>query len=273
MGNGSDLFSLVQFFKDESFFQSIKMVCEWIGIDYYHDFDADLPASIRIAQEIIELSGDIEKDYDSKPLRPISENVLSYYMPYVNDLFFKDNIDYGTQAKFEVGYDEQTNRITIPIRDEIGTLVGVKGRMFGKAQKDGELKYLYIEPTNRSKVLYGLNHTYDAIQRAHKVYVGEAEKSVMQLWSMGMCNAVATGGKRVSRQQIDMLTRLCVDVVFLFDKDVSREELDTLAGRFIDEIHVYAVIDTGGILEEKESPTDDPKKFKRLISECIKRIK
>lgn len=63
------------------------MVCEWIGIDYYHDFDADLPASIRIAQEIIELSGDIEKDYDSKPLRPISENVLSYYMPYVNDLF------------------------------------------------------------------------------------------------------------------------------------------------------------------------------------------
>ena len=199
--------------------------------------------------------------------------LLVQFMPYVNDLFFKDNIDYGTQAKFEVGYDEQTNRITIPIRDEIGTLVGVKGRMFGKAQKDGELKYLYIEPTNRSKVLYGLNHTYDAIQRAHKVYVGEAEKSVMQLWSMGMCNAVATGGKRVSRQQIDMLTRLCVDVVFLFDKDVSREELDTLAGRFIDEIHVYAVIDTVGILEEKESPTDDPKKFKRLISECIKRIK
>ena len=32
------------------------MVCEWIGIDYYHDFDADLPASIRIAQEIIAVS-------------------------------------------------------------------------------------------------------------------------------------------------------------------------------------------------------------------------
>lgn len=97
--------------------------------------------------------------------------------------------------------------------------------MFGKAQKDGELKYLYIEPTNRSKVLYGLNHTYDAIQRAHKVYVGEAEKSVMQLWSMGMCNAVATGGKRVSRQQIDMLTRLCVDVVFLLIKMCREKSL------------------------------------------------
>ena len=87
-------------------------------------------------------------------------------MPYVNDLFFKDNIDYGTQAKFEVGYDEQTNRITIPIRDEIGTLVGVKGRMFGKAQKDGELKYLYICLLYTSQVGFVFrplltNHTFE----------------------------------------------------------------------------------------------------------------
>ena len=54
---------------------------------------------------------------------------------------------------------------------------------------------------------------------------------------------------------------------------MSREELVAFAGRFIDELLVYAVIDNVGILEEKESPTDDPKKFKRLISECIKRIK
>ena len=272
-GNSSDLFSLVQFFKKESFFQSIKQVCAWIGIDYYHDFDSDMPASIRIAQAIIELSGGDSKELDDKPIKPIDEKLLSYYMPYVNDLFYRDHINYVTQVKFEIGYDEQTNRITIPIRDELGTLVGVKGRLFSKNVDTDELKYLYIEPTNRSRVLYGLNHTYNDIQMEHFVYVGEAEKSVMQLWSMGIHNSVATGGKKVSQQQIDMLTRLCVEVVFLFDKDVSRDELDTLAERFMDGVAVYAVVDTENILNEKESPTDDPEKFKHLISKCKKRIK
>ena len=38
-------------------------------------------------------------------------------------------ISYETQIEFEIGYDESTNRITIPIRDEISSLVGVKGRL------------------------------------------------------------------------------------------------------------------------------------------------
>ena len=82
---------------------------------------------------------------------------------------------------------------------------------------------------------------------------------------MGISNCVATGGKRVSRVQIEKLTRLCCDVIFLFDKDVVQEELELLANRFIDSVPLYAVIDNDNILDEKESPTDNPDKFQRLI--------
>ena len=63
------------------------------------------------------------------------------------------------------------------------------------------------------------------------------------------------------------------NICFLFDKDVQREELIELADRFIDCINIYAVIDTNNILDEKESPTDNPDKFKILIEQCMERIR
>lgn len=264
----TDLFSLIEFFRDCSFFEAVKFVCDCIDLDYYHDFDADLPESIKLSKMILEMQNDssVTED-DNIPVKPISEKILSYYRHTVNDMFQADGIDYETQQLFEIGYDDETNRITIPIRDEIGTLVGVKGRLFSQDVAN-QNKYIYLEPTPRNKILYGLNFTYQSIKEKGVCYVGEAEKSCMQLWSMGIFNSVAIGGKKISSIQIEKLTRLCVDIVFLFDKDVEKEELDQIAKRFIKEINVYAVIDTENILDEKESPTDTPKKLKILLNKC-----
>ena len=66
-----------------------------------------------------------------------------------------------------------------------------------------------------------------------------------------------------------MLTRLCSCVVFCFDKDVKREELSNIADKFLDCIEIKAIIDKEGILSEKESPTDNPQKFRKLLdSSC-----
>lgn len=272
-GHGADIISLVQFFKNISFPLTIKDICEEVGLDYYHDFTADLPESIRMTKMLLAMTNDLAtEDDEHRPLKPITETILNYYPIRVNDMFLKDNISYETQNIFEIGYDDFTNRITIPIRDELGNLVGVKGRLFGSPGSN-DLKYLYLEPCARAKVLYGLFQSYSSIQEKHAVYVGEAEKSVLQMWSMGYTNCVATGGKKVSRQQIDMLTRLCVDIVFLFDKDVQPDELTHLSESFIDGVSVYAAIDDKGILSDKQAPSDDPEKFKQLLSTCIKRLK
>lgn len=267
-----DLISVVQFFLELSFPKAVQQICAWVGLDYYHNFEEDLPDSMAVLKELLSLKNEGEPHEDERPLIPISETILGYYKSRVNQLFADDGICYETQQEFEIGFDGLTNRITIPIRDEIGTLVGVKGRYFGNVP-EGELKYLYLEPCARNHVLYGLYKTEPCIKNESLVYVGEAEKSVMQMWSMGTCNCVATGGKKVSQNQIEILTRLCVDVVFVFDKDVQLDELIAISSRFVDGVCVYAVIDDKGILGEKESPTDCPEKFKFLIKNCVRRIK
>ena len=83
-------------------------------------------------------------------------------------MFHNDNISYEVQREFEIGYDDFSNRITIPIRDEIGSLVGVKGRLFQRELTDDEMKYLYIEPCNRSQILYGLHKSIPYIERTGK---------------------------------------------------------------------------------------------------------
>lgn len=271
-GTSADLFDLVCYIKDLTFFEGLKYVCSTVGIEYYHDFSEDIPESLLITQLILDMSGSKPEDED-KPLKPINPCILTYYKNYVNDMFLKDNISYETQQEFNIGYDEQTNRITIPIFSEIGDLVGVKGRLFKENLDEYDLKYLYLEPTSRARVLYGLNKTIDHIKSSGRVYVVEAEKGVLQGYTYGTKNIVATGGKEFSKTQIEMLTRLSVQIVLCLDKDVTKLEIEALANKFADGVPIYYIYDEDNILDEKESPTDNPEKWEHLIKYNIYKIK
>ena len=269
----TDLISLVEFYKNETFPYAVKWICDVLDIDYYSNLDEDLPKSLQLTKMLVEMQSVDTESETEKPLKPISEKILSYFKPYVNDMFNEDGVSYETQAEFEIGYDEFTNRITIPIRDDLGNLVGVKARYFYRQVPEDEQKFMYIEKCARSQILYGLYKTINFIKRAQRVFVTEAEKGVQQLYDKGYFEAVATGGSKISKSQIDKLTRLCVPIIFVFDKDITKEELDDIASRFIDGTEVYALIDTISILNEKESPTDNISKFEQLLEKCMYRLK
>ena len=271
-GRKTDIIDLVCFANDLTFPEALKYICNLLGIEYYHDFNLDIPESLQITDLILKMNQNSTYDID-KPLKPISKNILSYYKNRVNNLFLNDNISYSTQQDFQIGYDDSTNRITIPIFSEIGDLVGVKGRLLKEQLSPDDMKYIYLEPCQRSKVIYGLNKTMPYIKRAGRIYVPEAEKGVLQLWDYGDRNAGATGGKELSSQQIELLTRLGVDIVFVQDKDVKQEEIEELASHFVDQIPIYYIYDNDNILNEKESPTDNPEKWKYLKENNIYRIK
>lgn len=269
----TDLISLVEFYKNETFPYAVKWICDVLDIDYYSNLDEDLPKSLQLTKMLVEMQSVDTESETENPLKPIPEKILSYFKPYVNDIFNEDGVSYETQAEFEIGYDEFTNRITIPIRDDLGNLVGVKARYFYRQVPEDEQKFMYIEKCARSQILYGLYKTINFIKKAQRVFVTEAEKGVQQLYDKGYFEAVATGGSKISKSQIDKLTRLCVPIIFVFDKDITKEELDDIASRFIDGTEVYALIDTIGILNEKESPTDNISKFEQLLEKCMYRLK
>ena len=270
---GSDLISLVEFYKNETFPHAIKWICDVLDIDYYSNPEDELPESLKLTKMLLYLQENDNVEEEEKPLKPISERILSYYKPYVNNMFLEDNVGYDTQSEFEIGYDEESNRITIPIRDDLGNLVGVKARYFYRKVPEDTMKFIYLEKCARSQILYGLYKTINFIKQKKRVFVVEAEKGVQQLWDAGYQESVATGGKKITQCQINKLTRLCVPIIFVFDKDVEKEELDSIAKRFIDEVEIYALIDKDDILSEKESPTDNIEKFEQLLDKNIYKLR
>lgn len=270
---GSDLISLVEFYNNETFPHAIKWICDVLDIDYYSNPEDELPESLKLTKMLLDLQENDNVEEEEKPLKPISEKILSYYKPYVNNMFLEDNVGYETQSEFEIGYDEESNRITIPIRDDLGNLVGVKARYFYRKVPEDTMKFIYLEKCARSQILYGLYKTINFIKQKKRVFVVEAEKGVQQLWDAGYQESVATGGKKITQCQINKLTRLCVPIIFVFDKDVEKEELDSIAKRFIDEVEIYALIDKDDILSEKESPTDNIEKFEQLLDKNIYKLR
>ena len=266
----TDLFDLVSFYKDCSFPEALKYIHGLLGLDFYQEKE-EVCESLQILRMLKEMNSGND-DIDEKPLKPISEKILTYYSPHGNKMFLEDGISLTVQKEFEVGLDPLTNYITIPIRDAIGMLVGVKGRYFGEPDSC-HTKYTYIEKCNKSRILYGYWQNRQYIKDSQYIFIVESEKAVQQLATMGIRNVVATSGKKISKYQVELIIRTGCIPIFAYDQDVDEKELENIADMFMDGISIYAIIDKENILDEKESPSDNPEKWRCLIKNHLYKIK
>lgn len=266
----TDIFDLISFYKDCSFPEALRYVHELLGLDYYQEKE-EVCESLQILKLLKEMRSGND-DIDEKPLKPISEKILSYYVPYGNKMFEDDGISLEVQQEFELGLDPQTNYITIPIRDSVGTLVGIKGRYFGEPDSFHS-KYTYIQRCNKSRILYGYWQNRQYIKNSKYIYIVESEKAVQQLATIGVRNTVSTSGKKISKSQVELIIRTECTPIFSYDEDVTEDELKNIADMFMDGIVIYAIIDYEHILDEKESPSDDIKKWRYLNDNHIYKIK
>lgn len=265
-GRSTDIFDLVAYVEDCSFAEAMKFVCELSGISYYGERE-DIPESLQILRLLKEMSvGD--KNEDDAPVKPIPEQILSYYLPCPNKMFEDDGISLEVQQEFGIGYDPQTNRVTIPIRTPLGDLCGVKGRLFGNPD-DNNPKYLYIEPTAKQKLLYGLYENKDYIKRNNQIIIFEAEKSVLQCASNGVRNCVALGGKSISKTQAELIIRTGCTPVVALDKGVELDEIKTVMSVFPDNIPAYYIFDYDNIMYDKQSPVDNWSNWEILIKNNV----
>ena len=266
----TDLFDLIAFYKDCSFPEALRYVHGLLGLDFYQEKE-EVCESLQILRMLKEMNSGSD-EIDEKPLQPISEKILTYYSPYGNKMFLDDGISLTVQKEFEVGLCPQTNYITIPIRDAVGTLVGVKGRYFGEPD-ECHSKYTYLERCNKSRILYGYWQNKDCIKHSQFIFIAESEKAVQQLATMDIRNVVATSGSKISKYQTELIVRTGCTPIFIYDKDITEDELKNIADMFMDGIPVYAIIDKENILDEKESPSDDPKKWECLVKNHLYKIK
>lgn len=269
-GRAADIFDLISYFEECSFAEAMKFACGIAGIDYY-DERQDIPASLQILKMLKDMN-DNDGEEDDTPVKPIPNEILDYLLPYGNKMWEDEGISLTTQAEFGIAYDPRSDYIAIPIFDELGSLVGLKGRYFGEPD-EYHSKYMYLENCNKSRILYGYWQNKDYIKNSQYIIIAESEKSVLKLAEYGFRNAIATGGKTISKYQIDLITRTgCIPVLAL-DKDVQEDELRDIANMFMDGISVYAVIDTDSLLSEKESPMDREQAWRTLYKDYTFKIK
>ena len=269
----SDIFTLIEYYKNINFFQAIKWTCEILNIDVYKNFNEELPKELLITKQLLGMKSTSVEEDDDETIKPLSEEIQKYYPPIANDMFLKDGISYETQIEFSISYDNESNRILIPIHSEIGDVVSYKGRLFKEEIDKNEQKYLYLYPCPRNKILFGYHKTSRYIKKEKWVFVFESEKAVMQLWSYGFYNSVATSGTKVSQTQIDKLSRLGCPVCFCFDKDVETSFIEKIADRFPEGVDIYAIYDKDNLLKDKESPSDCVEKWNHLIKNNIYKIR
>lgn len=156
---------------------------------------------------------------DSPP-KTYDESILDDYLKVPNVRFQRDHISLETQMEFGISYDVNTDRIVIPIRDQHGNLMGLKGRRNYETDNDDDPKYLYLVPCQMSKTLFGYSTNYSSMYGG-TVMVFESEKSVLQCASYGYHNAVALGSNSLSEYQAKMILSLNPHkVIFMLDSDL-----------------------------------------------------
>ena len=160
---------------------------------------------------------------EDSPPETYDESVLDNYLKIPNERFQRDNISLETQMRFGIGYSVETDRITIPIRDQHGSIIGIKGRRNYETDNVDDPKYLYLVACQMSKTLYGYSENYSNMY-GKTVMVFESEKSVLQCASYGYHNTVALGSNSLSEYQAKMLLSLNPSrVIFMLDNDLPLE--------------------------------------------------
>lgn len=109
-------------------------------------------------------------------------------------------------------------RVTFPIKDQYGDVIGFGGRIIG----DGSPKYLNSPSGmlyDKSRALYNIDNACDYILDSGYAIVVEGYMDVASLWEAGIKNVVATCGTSLTKYHVRLLKRFADEIYLMYDDD------------------------------------------------------
>jgi len=244
---GGNVFSFISKIENLSFADSVRYLGRMYSIEVRDENDS-LDDRLKDYYKCMEISSDIfhryllsyngKKGLDYLQMRGISEKSINLFkLGYSPDSwdFIKTNLDKNgidLSCAFDCGllsrkegagdavhmYDKFRDRVIFPILDRFGRVIAFGGRVMD----NGEPKYLNSPETKiyqKRKVLYGLNEAHKYITEKKQAIIVEGYLDVIGCFQHGIRNVVAPLGTALTDQQILMLSRICSEIVLLFDSD------------------------------------------------------
>lgn len=141
-------------------------------------------------------------------------NIQAIESPRAMDYYAYRKIEKRSVEKFQLGYSEKQDMITIPVHAPSGMLLGFVGRSIeGKTFKN-------TPGLPKSKTLFNLHR----VKTEDRVYVVESSFDAIRLDQVGM-PAVATLGANVSNFQVELLQKYFNNIFVIADNDEAGDSM------------------------------------------------
>jgi DNA primase len=161
-------------------------------------------------------------------LEPLPEGLLGLFDYCPVDLV-DDGFDEKMLARLDVGFDKDHRRITFPLRDWRGRLVGISGRTVEDERpryKVYDTEYtkwgLSARETNKRALVWNIHNVQPAVyfDRSQSVVLVEGFKACMRVMQTGITNVLALLGSYMSPEQQWMIEALGAATVYvMLDND------------------------------------------------------
>lgn len=208
----------------------------------------------------------------------LDESVYKKYPRKIVPEWLNEGIRQDVLDRFDIRVDDYSNRIIYPVRDIDGRLINIKGRTRFENYKAMRLaKYINFYPVGTVDYFQGLDITKPHIESCREIIIFESIKSVMKAYGWGFKNCVSAEKHTLTDEQIKLLVKLRVNVVFAYDSDVdyrkgaTRDDIDKLKRV----TNVYVINDSNNLLggiEAKNAPVDCGEDVWRSLYENKRKI-
>ncbi len=118
-------------------------------------------------------------------------------------------------------YDRFRERITFPIRDPRGRVVGFGARAMRDDQKPKYLNSAENELFHKSEILYGIDRARTPMAKAGRALVVEGYTDVIALHQAGMTETVGVMGTAITEPQLALLSATVDTVILALDADAA----------------------------------------------------
>jgi DNA primase len=169
-------------------------------------------------------------------------------------------------------YDRFRARITFPVRDQRGRVLGFGAR---DLRPDAKPKYLNSpegELYRKSKTLYGIDRARAAIAKAGRAIVVEGYTDVLALHQAGIGEAVAVMGTAITPDQVALLSGHAEELVLAMDADRAGRDAMLRAQRVAGDRKMrlrVAAMPQGEDPADMLAAKDGAAAFTKLIGEAV----
>lgn len=131
--------------------------------------------------------------------------------------------------------DLYINRIMFPLFDISNNIVGFSGRIYNASSSS---KYINTKETpifKKGELLYNYYNAKDSVRLLKKIVLVEGFMDVIRLHSINVTNAVALMGTSLTKEQINLLKRLSLNITLCLDGDSAGRKAMSVNGALLEE--------------------------------------